>query len=155
MGEHVAGRIRWRRRLGSTKRTSALRAATARQAATHDAAALERNERSRRIRTAKRDVERALRSREQLQQSMREADVAAGHALRRLLDEGLTAVDSAVLVRLSRSRVKRLLRLIANPATPRAGRSSTGPAFRGASNGADVNGDTNGATRSATTGGIV
>ena len=104
-------------------RANALRAATARQAAPHDAAASERDARSRRIRTAKRDVERALRSREQLQESFRKADAAAGHALRRLLDEGLTAVDAAVLVRLSRSQVKRLLRITADPAKPETGRS--------------------------------
>ena len=51
---------------GSTKRTSALRAAIDRQTATHGEAASERDARSQRIRTAKRDVERALRSREQL-----------------------------------------------------------------------------------------
>lgn len=84
-------------------RTSALRAATARQAAAHDAAASERDARSRRIRTAERDVDQARRSRDQFQESMREAGAAAVNALRRLLDEGLTAVDWAVLAQLSLS----------------------------------------------------
>jgi hypothetical protein len=85
-------------------RASALRAATARLAAAHDAAA-SRDARSRRIRTAERDVDQALRSRDQFHESMREAGAAAGHALRRLLNEGFTAVDWAVLVRLSRCQV--------------------------------------------------
>ena len=107
-------------------RASALRSTVERQVAVYDDVCPERDARSRRIRTAKRDVERALRSSEQFQESIRTVDAAAGHAIRRLLDEGLTAVDAAVLVRLSRSQIKRLLRLTDRPSEPGTGRSSTG-----------------------------
>ena len=74
-------------------RASALLSTVDRQVAVYDDVSPERDARSRRIRTAKRDVERALRSRERLQESIRVVDAAAGHAVRRLLDEGLSAVD--------------------------------------------------------------
>ena len=135
-------------------RTSALRAAIDRQAAAYHHAGSEREARGRRIRMAKRDVERALRFREQLLESVRTADAAAGDGIRRLLDEGITAVNAAVLVGLSRSQVKRLLRVTAAPAAPTSGRLSTADVTGGASSGGDVDRDTHGAARSATTEGV-
>lgn len=125
--------------------------AVERQAAAYDDRCPDRDARSRRIRTAKRDVERALHSREQLQDAIHRADAAAGHAVRRLLDEGLSAVDAAVLVRLSRSQIKRLLRVTAGPSGPGARRSSTGRTSSDASIGEDVDREANGAARSAMT----
>jgi glutathione S-transferase len=121
----------------------------------HDAVCPEREARSRRIQMAKRDVERALRSREQLQEALRAADAAAGRAIRRLLGEGLTAVDAAVLVRLSRSQIKRLLRVTAGPSGPASNRSSTERRSGGAPKREDVDRELNGAARGATTEGNV
>jgi hypothetical protein len=131
-----------------------MRTAIYRHAAAHDDRCPEREARSRRIRTAKRDVERALRSRDQLQEAIHVTDAAAGHAVRLLLDEGLTAVDTAVLLGLSRSQIKRLLRVTADSLEKGSARSSTEQISGGASNVDDVDRE-NGAARSATNGGNV
>ena len=84
-----------------------------RQVAAYDAHRPERIARDQRIKTSKRDVRKALRTRDRFEQARRSAEVAAGAALRRLLDEGLSVSDAAVLLDLSRSAAKRLARIAA------------------------------------------
>ena len=98
-----------------------------RQVAAYDTRRPERLARHQRIRTAKRDVRRSLRTRDRFEQGRRTAEAAAGAALRRLLDEDLSMGDAAVLLDLSRSATKRLERLATGTTDPGSAKSSTDP----------------------------
>ncbi len=90
--------------------------------------------RDQRIQAAKRDGRRALRARAAAEQAKSAAEVKAGTALCRLVDQGLSLGDAAVLLVLTRSAAKRLVRTakdaaVANdptPSTGSAGDSATG-----------------------------
>ena len=98
-----------------------------RRVSAHGAQRPDRVARDRRIRSAKRDARRALRARASAEQAARAAEVAAGAAVRRLLDEGLSQADTAVLLDLSRSTTKRLARISTGTTSPGTAVSSTGP----------------------------
>lgn len=123
-----------------------------RRVSAHDAQRPDRVARDRRIRSAKREARRALRARASAEQATRVAEVAAGAAVRRLLDEGLSLADTAVLLDLSRSTTKRLGRLSIGTTGPGTSGSSTEPRDNSAVGDAGVHGDdsstaTSGATK--------
>ena len=92
-------------------RTRDLVAQIGRQVAAYDAGRPERVARDQRIQSGKRDARRALRARASAEQARRKADAEAAAAVRRLLGEGLSLSDAAILLALSRSAAKRLARL--------------------------------------------
>ncbi len=94
-------------------RTRDLVADVDRLVAAYDAQRSDRIARDRRITFARQEARRALRARDSAQRAGRAAEVAAGAAIRRLVAEGLPRSDMAVLFGLSRSAVKRLLRVAA------------------------------------------
>jgi hypothetical protein len=64
----------------------------------------------RRIKAAVADARKSLRARSAAQRADEAAQARAGAAVRRLLDEGLSLSDVAVLLNLPRNGVKRLMR---------------------------------------------
>lgn len=100
-------------------RTRALAAGISRQIRERDANDPVLIARDQRIKVARREARRALRARAAADRAGRAADTAAGAAIARLLDEGLSLSDATVLLDVSRSAAKRLARL-ATGATGRA-----------------------------------
>lgn len=98
-----------------------------RQVAAYDAHRPERIARDERIKTAKRAARRALRARAVADRARQTADARAGAALRRVMDEGLSMSEAAVLLDLSRSAAKRLVRLGTGTTDPWERSSSTEP----------------------------
>lgn len=123
-----------------------------RRVSAHDAQRPDRVARDRRIRSAKRDGRRALRARASAQRAVRAAEAAAGAAVRRLLDEGLSLADAAVLLDLSRSTTRRLARISTGTTGPDPAGSSTEPRDDRAAGDVGAHGDnsstaTSGATK--------
>jgi hypothetical protein len=94
-----------------TARQRAVAARVERRVAGYAAGRPDQQDRDQRVQDAKRALRRALRARAAAEQARHDADLAAGTALRRLLAEGLSLGDAAVLVDLTPSAAKRLLRL--------------------------------------------
>ena len=93
--------------------------------AERDASDAGRSARNQRIKAATRDARKALRAKAAANRARETAEVRAGAAVRRLIDEGLTISDAAALLDLSRSAARRLHRLPTGPTEPVAAESST------------------------------
>lgn len=94
--------------------------------AARDAKDPQRMARNQRIKAAVGDARRALRARAAADRAGRAADARAGVAVRRMLDEGLSMSDAAVLLDIPRNAAKRLIRIATQATGPRAAASSTG-----------------------------
>ncbi len=81
--------------------------------------------RNRRIKAATRDARKALRAKAAADHAGETAEVRAGAAVRRLIDEGLSISDAAALLDLSRGAARRLSRLPTGATEPVAAESST------------------------------
>lgn len=130
-------------------RTRALVTDVRRQVAAHDARQPEHRAKTQRIATATRDARLALRVRDRADRARRTAEDAAGTAVRRLLDEGVSRSAAADVLEVSRSTVTRLLWLTAHSPAPHASRCSTDRTDEPAHHSSGTDGDTGTATDGA------
>lgn len=130
-------------------RTRVLVADIRRQVAAHEAQQPEHRAKTQRIAAATREARRALRVRDRAELAGRTAEDAAGTAIRRLLDQGVSRSAAADVLEVSRSTVTRLLRLTAHSPAPHPSLCSTDPIDEPAHHSSGTDGDTGTATDGA------
>ena len=108
--------------------------------------------RNQRLKAATRDARKALRAKAVAARAGESAEASAGAAVGRLMDEGLSVSDAAVLLDLSRSAVKRLARLATGTTGPGSAESSTDPMGDSAPGDSDADGEDSSTAVSGVTG---